>query len=452
MESLADLTIVGAAAELRAGRVSAVELVEAVLSRARATEPHVNAYAHLDCDAALSAARDADRKWSDGQISGPLHGIPIGIKDLIATRGMPTEAGSDVLAGNVPNVDAAVVRRLRAAGAIITGKHRTHEFGIGMNAPPTRNPWDLTRYPGGSTAGGGVSVAVGSSLAAIGTDGGGSIRKPAAINGVVGLKPTFGVVDADGLVPGGTSVDHIGWLTRSVADAALLHDVLSDRPGSGRPVRAARPRIGCPAYFFDGIEKGIAEVVQRAVESLAERGAEVVLMDIPGMSETPRAHTLLVSWESAQLHREWMATCPQRYHPASLRALRAGARVADADLQWARDQRRRVRIAIDDAMDEHDLDALCTPALALAPVPMSEMDPERLLPEYCRLTLPFNLSGHPAASVNCGTSPLGLPVGLQIVGRQYCEPTVLRLAAMAELPAVRPQPLPGVAEDRAAIV
>ncbi|MEV0703202.1 amidase [Saccharopolyspora sp. NPDC050389] len=438
MDSLADLTIVDAAAALRAGRISAVELMAAVLARARATEPLVNAYAYLDYDAALSAARDADRRLSEGQNSGPLHGIPIGIKDLIATREMPTEAGSAVLTGNVPAADAAVVRRLRAAGAIIVGKHRTHEFGIGMNAPPTRNPWDLSRYPGGSTAGGGVSVAVGSSLAAIGTDGGGSIRKPAAINGVVGLKPTIGAVNADGLVPGGTSVDHIGWLTRSVADAALLHDVLADRPGPGRPAKEVRPRIGCPAYFFDGIEEGIAAVVRHAVESLAERGAEIVPMDIPGMSATPRAHTLLVSSESARLHQEWMDACPQRYHPASLRALQAGAQVADADLQWARGQRRRVRIAIDDAMDEHDLDALCTPTLALPPVPMAEMDPERLLPEYCRLTLPFNLSGHPAASVNCGTSPLGLPVGVQIVGRRYCEPAVLRLASMVESPAARP--------------
>src|SRR5215217_6925959 len=202
--------------------VSAAELVEATLGKVEETEPTVHAYAAVLADSARKAATLADREMARGHWRGPLHGIPVAVKDLCYTKDAPTEAGSKVLAGYVPPYDATVVTRLYEAGAIILGKTVTHEFAWGVNVPPTRNPWRLTCYPGGSSAGSGVAVSVRSAFGAIGTDTGGSIRIPAAVNGIVGLKPTFGRVSRYGVVPLGTSLDHVGPLTRTVEDNAIM--------------------------------------------------------------------------------------------------------------------------------------------------------------------------------------------------------------------------------------
>ena len=220
MTDLGALTIREAGRLLAEGSLGAVELVQATLERIEETEPLVHAYVRVTAERALEAARRADAEPQ----RGPLHGIPFGVKDVLATEGVPTEAGSRLLAGFVPDQDATAVRRLREAGAVLLGKHVTHEFACGQDVPPTRNPWNLEHYPGGSSAGGGVSVAVGSALAALGTDSGGSVRKPAAVTSVVGLKPTHGRVSGYGTVrqASAPSLDHVGTFTRTVEDAALV--------------------------------------------------------------------------------------------------------------------------------------------------------------------------------------------------------------------------------------
>ncbi|MEU6663161.1 amidase [Streptomyces sp. NPDC046821] len=441
------LSVVEAAAAVTSGRLTATDLMEAVLDRARRTEPLVNGYVHLDKQAALTAARETDRRQADGIPPGPLQGVPIGVKDLIATADMPTAAGSRVLAGHRPTADADVVRRLRRAGAVVVGKQWTHEFGCGMDEPPTRNPWDLSRYPGGSTAGGGVSVAVGSSFAAIGTDGGGSIRKPAALNGLVGLKPTSGLISMNGVVPGSTSLDHIGWLTRSVADSALLLYALTggkapQLPVHHRAVDLDGVRLGCPSFFFRDLDPEVERLTRACLDTLRGAGAVVVDLDIPELDAAAEAHGTLMSAESYGLHADWLAESGDLYHPRTRESLLAGEHVTVDEVDAAQETRARLQKALDVAFRDHALDVLCGPTLPIQAVRMEDMDPGRMLPEYCRFTLPFNLSGNPAVSVPCGMSREGLPVGFQIAARPHGERTALRCAAAVEAAGLWASPRP----------
>jgi len=219
---LTDLSLVEAGALVQQRSISSSELVDATLRRIEATEPVVHAYALVLAEDARRRARQADRELAQGHWRGPLHGLPLAVKDICYTRDAPTEAGSRAMAGFVPDYDATVVRRLREAGAVLVGKTVTHEFAVGVNTPPTRTPWDMSAYPGGSSAGSGVAVSVRSAGGALGTDTGGSIRIPATINGIVGLKPTFGRVSRYGVVPLAASLDHVGPLTRTVEDCAVV--------------------------------------------------------------------------------------------------------------------------------------------------------------------------------------------------------------------------------------
>lgn len=428
------LTLTEAVAAMADGTLSAEELTQAVLARAQKTEPVIHAYVHLDPEQALEAARRADRRRAAGATVGPLHGAPIGIKDLIATSDMPTAAGSAVLAGHQPAEDADAVRQLKKAGAIILGKHCTHEFGLGADEPPTRNPWDLNRYPGGSTVGGAVSVAVGSCMAALGTDGGGSIRKPASLNGIVGLKPTTGTVSTRGVVPGSTTMEHLGWLTRSVADAALMFQVLCDELVDHTALEAGVNglRLGIPSYFFDDVEPAIVETVQRAVAAWQSAGATIVELDLPVLAKTARVHEVLMSAESYRFHELWLKERGNLYHPGSREALLSGAQVSDEALTAVTQTRRGLQGALAEAFTDYQLDALIGPTLSLSAVPLSEMRPQEMLPRYCRFTLPFNVTGSPALSVPCGLDQLGLPVGVQIAGRVGADQMVLRIARAVE--------------------
>lgn len=434
-------TIVGLRTALADGSITAVDLMEATLARWRETDHVVHAYAYLDEDAALREACKADRRSAAGSPLGPLHGIPIGVKDSIDTADMPTEGGSAVLAGNRPETDAVVVAALRSSGAIVVGKQRMHEFGFGMNEPATRLLRDPSLYPGGSTAGGGISVAVGSSLAAIGTDGGGSVRKPAAINGLVGLKPTHGSVSMTGQVMGVGSVDHIGWITRSVADSALLWELAREPDAVGRsdvdnplsPLASLDGiSVGCPSYFFRGLEPGIERQVRRGIESMRAAGASIHWFDLPELDEAGAAHSALVAFESYRIHERFVRERPEDYDPRSLAALRSWASVSADDAAAADAVRTRLIIAMESAFSRLDLDVLVTPTLALAPVPLAQMEPSLYLPRYSRLLMPFNLTGQPAISVPHGVDETAAPVGMQIVGARGADSTVLRIAQLVE--------------------
>ena len=439
-------SIGSAVAAMRAGELTAVELMTETLDRVRATEPVVQAYVYLDEEAAMAAAQDADTSRAKGKSLGILHGIPVGVKDLLTTQGQPTGAGSGFPSANYPQGDADAVKLLRKAGAIIVGKQHTHEFGFGMDEPPTRNPWELDRYAGGSTVGGGVSVAVGSCLAALGTDGGGSIRKPAAINGVVGLKPTFGRPSSRGMVPGATSLDHIGWLTGSVGDSALLLGAMSKLgpplPWSSSTEHAAGLRIGCPEYFFTDIASDIEKQISTCLESLAGLGAEIIRFDLPLLESAMQIHRTLGSYESYRLHSERVDRFPERYHPRTLALLHEFAHVSEDDAAAARRQRGALRNAMAEAFSFHGLDVICGPTLALSPVKIDQMDPNHLLPAYTRLTAPFNVTGQPALSVPCGLDSLRLPVGFQIAALDGHEGTLLRAGLAVEQARPWTHPIP----------
>ena len=306
MSSLNDLTLTAGGDLLSSGGLTATELLEHVLAQVAATEPSVHAYARVLEEEARSAAAKADEELAAGRSRGPLHGIPFGVKDVFWTKDSPSEAGSRILEGFRPAEDATAVRRMRDAGAILVGKHHTHEFAMGYGDPPTENAWKPGHFAGGSSAGAGASVAVGSCLAALGTDAGGSVRKPASLNGVVGLKPTQGRISRYGIIPPSGSLDHVGIVTRTVEDCALVLGCLADPDESSSPLSdptvIRHPvddyfgslsagidgmRVGIVPYFFGPeLDAEVRGLVEDAISTLTGLGATTVPVDVPSLSLT----------------------------------------------------------------------------------------------------------------------------------------------------------------------
>ena len=424
MIDLDALTIRRAADLLSARRISAVELLDAVLERLDATEPLVHAYCAVDRDAAREAARAADK----GPPLGPLQGIPFGAKDVFWTRDLPTTCGSRSLAGWLAPADAAAITSLRAAGAVLVGKQVTHEFACGQDVPPTRNAWRLTDYPGGSSAGSAVSVAVGSSLAAIGTDAGGSVRKPAALNGVVGLKPTRGLISRLGVAQPSGSLDHVGTFARTVEDTALLLEALSgggpiDSTGDVRGLRVGL----CAAFFGDELEPGVRAAVEEALRELARLGVQPVPVELPSLRLTLPAGFTILTAEAGFGRGQIVAERPGDIVPETRRLIELGAIMPARWVDAAQKARALFRAEVRAAFVENRLDVLVTPTLPRLSMPIDRMVIPVDLPTYIPFTIPWNLTGQPALTVPCGLAPEGLPVGLQIVGRPFDEATVLRL-------------------------
>jgi aspartyl-tRNA(Asn)/glutamyl-tRNA(Gln) amidotransferase subunit A len=455
MSATWDLTI-DEASELIAKRdCSAAELLEAVLERLTETEPIVRAWASVDEVGARSAAAAADRRLASGQRCGRMHGIPVGLKDVIDTEGWPTEAGSRVLAGHVPAADAVVVAQLRRAGAVILGKTVTYEFAYGQDHPPTRNPWDQSRYPGGSSVGSGVAVAVGSALATLGTDTGGSIRNPAAINGLVGLKPTNGLVSRRGVIPVSPSLDQVGPLTKTVADCAIVLQEIAGRDHADRttvPIRLPdyrsaleRPlaslRIGVDRQAWQqcGVEPCAKEAVDAALVTLERCGAEVVEISMPSLDLALATGLTLFLSEATAWHQELLATRIRDYSPGTRVMLALGALVPGSDYVRAQHVREVVRDEVRTTFERHRLDAIASPTLPGPAVPAAELRTDLTrtgetndLAGALRLLNWANVCGLPAISVPCGASPEGLPLGLQLTGRPFKEATLLCAASMFE--------------------
>lgn len=422
------LTVRRASELLAARRVSAVELLDAVLDRLDATEPLVHAYCAVDRDAAREDARRAD----ESPPAGPLHGIPFGAKDVLWTRDLPTTCGSRSLAGWQAPADAAAIVRLRSAGAVLVGKQVTHEFACGQDVPPTRNPWRLTDYPGGSSAGSAVSVAVGSSLAAIGTDAGGSVRKPAALNGLTGLKPTRGLVSRLGVAQPSGSLDHVGTFARTVEDTVLLLEALAGLPplDTGGGVRGLRVGL-CAAFFGDELEPGVRAAVEEALRELARLGVQPVPVELPSLRLALPAGFTILTAEAGFGRGDWVAAHPGEVVPETRQLIELGALMPARWVDAAQKARALLRAEARAAFVESRLDALVTPTLPRVSMPVADMVIPVDLPRYIPFTIPWNLTGQPALTVPCGfaTAEDGavLPVGLQLVGRPFDEATVLRL-------------------------
>lgn len=429
MPELDALTARGAGELIAEGSLSALELVEAVLERIEETEPLVHAYATVMRESALAAAERADEELARGRLRGPLHGVPLAVKDVFFTHDAPTEAGSRILAGFVAPEDAAAVRALRAAGAVLVGKLVTHEFACGQDVPPTRNAWNTSHYPGGSSAGAGVAVALGSALAALGTDAGGSVRKPAALNGVVGLKPTFGLLSREGVVLLAASLDHVGIVTRTVEDCALLLRALA--PQAEPPALeagAGGARLGVAEELFGPeLEPEVRSVVEVALAELERLGATLVPVKLRSLSLTlPAGFTILLA-EAAASHRRWLQERPDDYVPETRRLLELGSLLPAAHVEAAQRARALICAEVGEAFRAARLDALVTPTLPRTSIPLDEMVIPVDLPCFIPYTFPGNLTGQPALSVPCGFTPAGLPVGLQLIGRPLAEATLFRL-------------------------
>jgi Asp-tRNA(Asn)/Glu-tRNA(Gln) amidotransferase A subunit family amidase len=434
---LTTLTLSDAAAAIAAGAFTPAELTEAALARIAALDPLLNTYIVVTAEEARAAATDPP--------PGPLHGLPVALKDLFDMRGVATTAASPLFLDNVPDADSAVAARLRAAGAVLLGKLNMHQWALGVtnvqsHFGPVRNPWNREHVPGGSSGGSGAAVASGLALAALGSDTGGSIRIPAALCGVVGLKPTYGRVSLRGVIPLAWSLDHAGPLTRTVRDAALLLGVLAgydpadpysvDRPVGdylGSLEAGARGlRVGVPArYFFDELDPEVEAAVRAALETFAGLGAELVDVDPGDVMAVRQASGEMLVADAAAYHEERLRHSPEGFIPVVYERMSAG--LETTGVTYARARRTQAAWQRELAELFSEIDVLATPAVAV-PAP-AIADAQDIKPGVLtRFTNPFNLSGSPAISLPCGFTRAGLPIGLQLVGRWWDEATVLRAA------------------------
>ena len=428
MTSWCDQPIHRLAARIAARETTVERVVDSALQAITTHNQSLRAFTLVEENAARCDARNADQEIAAGGYRGPLHGIPISIKDLIDISGLPTTAASRTSTTILANEDATVVSRLRTAGAIIIGKCNLHECAFGTTGEsssfgPTLHPLDLKRSPGGSSSGSAVSVITGMAAASIGTDTGGSIRIPAAACGLVGLKPTFGEIPMKGVQPLAFSLDHVGPLTRCVTDARLLLHALRDLESihGARKTSTIHQRLGCPRqFFFEQLDDDVRTVIERALNQLSDTGWKVHDTSIRHAHDAPAICLPLILSEAAAIHDQRLTECPERYTEEVRLRLELGRYVLGVD--YARAQRGRAVLAraVDDALVEYD--ALVLPALAI-PAPRLGTSEVRLNDEHVslraltlRMTQLFNATGHPAISIPCGHTPHGLPCGLQLVG------------------------------------
>lgn len=444
-QTLCLLTVAEAADLIRRKEVSATELTEAVLERIDAVEERVNAYITLTSREALAQAAAADREIQSGGWRGPLHGIPIALKDLIDTAGIRTTAGSSIFEQRVPTSDATVVRRLHDAGAVLLGKLNLHEFAYGVTTINphfgiTHNPWKLDRVPGGSSGGSAAALAAGECFASLGTDTGGSIRIPAAYCNVVGLKPTYGRVSRAGIIPLSWSLDHVGPMTRSVRDAAIVLSAIAGRDPadptsvagqsadftSGLDAGAKGLRIGVPHdYFNNFVAPEVKDAVAVATRVLEGAGAEVEAFDFPYLASIPTISSAIMMPEASAYHFADLQEHAAKIGNDVRMRLELGALQPAVQYVKAQQARRLVQDACLRALSGLDLFVVPTTP---TPAPEIEVQATGLPGVATRLTAPINVLGWPAISVPCGFSADGLPIGMQLVAKPWQERLILRAA------------------------
>ena len=443
---------------LRSGKVSPVELTRECLTRIEKLNPVLNAFITITADSAMAEARRAETEITRGEWRGPLHGIPLALKDLIDTAGVLTTAASAVFKERIPAEDAEVTRRLKQAGAILLGKQNLHEFAYGGSSlvsyfGDVHNAWNPEHIAGGSSGGSATAVAAGMCYGAIGTDTAGSIREPASLCGVVGLKPTFGAVSTRGVIPLSQSLDHVGTIARTVEDAAIIFQAIAKETdvvqgwGSASPVRIEDPpahklRIAVPRKFFcEELDPEVASAFEQALSVLS------TMSDISEINlEVPIDRTLQKA-ESYAYHCEFVRQSPELYQPETLRRIRTGEGISPEDAAQCKRELQEARKQI--ASVFNDVDLLITPITPTPAPVISELkaNPDLLRPRELALlrnTRPMNVWGLPAISVPCGFTQSGLPIGLQIIGPHGGESEVLQLAHAYEQATAWHQHLPNL--------
>lgn len=451
---LAFLSVDEAASLLRRKELSPVDLVNASLARIERWNPELHAFLTVLAEPARRRAKLAEKEILHGSDRGPLHGIPISLKDNYYTRGIRTTAGSKILSDFVPETDSHVAARLARAGAILLGKTNLHEFAYGITGEnphfgSSRNPWATDRITGGSSGGSAVAVATGMGFASMGTDTGGSIRIPSALCGIVGLKPTFGLVDLSGVVPLAISFDHAGPIARSVTDVCIvLESVAGKYPrGAARPDHRklreslpARFRLGWPKdFFFDRLDDEVRRLVEATAKVFQQLGAEIQEVSLPRLGNSVDQATSAVVAEASHYHES------QGYFPS--RAAEYGEDVR-GHLEWGHKLlavdylcalRAKRDVAEDFAAAFEHVDAVIAPTSPITAPLIGESEVHvagqretAVRAELLRLTRPANITGHPAISIPCGFTPQGLPVGLQLIGPPWSEGRLLAVALAYE--------------------
>ena len=444
---LTRLSIAEAADLIRTKKLSPVELTEACLQRIGSLDAPLQAFITVTREEALAAAQRAASAIARGNYTGPLHGIPLALKDLFDTAEVRTTAGSKIMAERVPAQDAEVTARLKAAGAVILGKLNMHEFAYGVTGVnphygATANPWDATCISGGSSSGSGAAVAAGMTMGALGTDTGGSVRIPSALCSITGLKPTYGRVSRRGVVPLSWALDHVGPMARSAADAALILKAIAghdpgDETSSKEPIPEYAKllerrsleglRVGVPReHFFDNVDAEVAAAVRGAISTLEHLGAQASEVSLPHIAEAPAAVNAIMLTEALACHRRWLAERPQDYGDDVRGRLEMGLLYPAVSYIEA----QRLRTLIVEEWRERVFDRVDLLAVPTTPVPaprLEEADLQITL-TLVRFTNPFNLLDVPAVSLPCGFTSGGLPIGLQLVGRWFEEGTVLGAA------------------------
>jgi aspartyl-tRNA(Asn)/glutamyl-tRNA(Gln) amidotransferase subunit A len=437
MTDIAWLSAVELGAAYRTGELSPVTVVQHLLERIERLNPDLNVFIHVDAEGALRQARKAEVEISNGHDLGPLHGVPVGIKDIIDVAGLPTTCHSRVMAGNVPAEDAPVVARLREAGAVIMGKVATHEFAIGgpsfdLPFPPARNPWNRDHHPGGSSSGSGAGLAAGFFPLALGTDTGGSVRNPAGACGVVGLKASYEKISRDGVYPLSWSLDYVGPMARRVEDVALLLDAVTDARSAplDRDIRGLR--IGFVRSFHErdmvpGADTRAA--LEAAVATFRDLGAAVTDVELPPLRDFAVVSRAMLTPEAWAIHGDRMRANAGAYGKLSRRRITVGAFVTAESYVWAKAMAIRLKQEVEAAF--HGVDILMA-ANAMNPACRID-DDEAVAKNYFEHgRAPFNITGHPAISVMCGLSGERMPIALQLIGPQEREDLILRVAAAYE--------------------
>jgi aspartyl-tRNA(Asn)/glutamyl-tRNA(Gln) amidotransferase subunit A len=430
------LTLTEAAKQIRTRQLSPVELTRDCLARIELLNPRLNAFITVTADLALEQARQAESEISAGKYRGPLHGIPIGLKDLFDTAGVRTTAASDQYGDRVPTEDAEVVRQLKQAGTVIVGKLNLHEFAFGISGVvsafgPTKNPWNLERITGGSSSGSAAAVAAGLCVAALGTDTAGSIRCPSALCGVVGHRPSAGLISLDGVVPLSTSFDTVGPLAATVRDAATLIDALAQKSGLAALLGedVSRLRVGIPREaLFDDLDPDVASCLEAALQIVGRLTSQVREVDL-----AVDGFRTIFDAEIYEYHEAMVANSPQLYDPRTLYRIQRCAGITAS--QYIRERRRLAEFRTAAERIFEQVDVVISPTVPVPAPKITELEAlavEDVRPyevkNLLRNTSPFSVMFWPTTSVPCGFTRDGLPVGMQISSRPGADSTTLRLA------------------------
>ncbi len=456
MKALHYKTVSDIAPKLKKKELSPVDLTNVMFDRIDEVDEQINSYITVMKQEALADAKRAEQEIMDGHYRGPLHGVPIAVKDLLNTKGIRTTSGSKVLADNLPDLDATVITKLREAGAIILGKLNMHEFAFGVTNKnnhygDAKNPWDVERTPGGSSGGSGAAVAAGLAFVAIGSDTGGSIRTPAALCGIYGLKPTFGRVSKHGAIPLAWSLDHLGPMARNVEDLAIALEAIAGFDSNDpTTVEKSVPRyqselhdtlagikIGVPTnYFFDFVEEEVEQSVRHAIATMEKLGATLVDINIPELSLAEFSELVTIQAEAATYHHDMLTEKSHLYGNDVRTTLQAGELVTAVQYIQAQQARRKIQEAVSRAFAE--VDVIAAPSLPMTAPKWKENfkiikgESKAITAEFVRFAAPANLTGIPSLSLPTGFSSDGLPMSMQLMGRAFEELRLLQVASALE--------------------